>query len=363
MNQNDFTNQLGYFKTNLIALYKQKSKLIAQREALRFQYLTSMKAQFGSVLAAMMQQVYVDQSAGGLKLVGAVMGFIQNRIPMTNMQGQSLQGWEMNPASPGGPHGAGFLSPIEDIISNPFDASQSPKPAYQIYTVAYWEKVGSGSQPVVDFFFIRWDDFYSNSGSVYRSQSWFNGVQDINGDMSNVGKVVTFSLPPSRAWYNAFLATQNIYTTDKNLMLNSSDYASQVLTANYPAGNLVDVLSMMRQAFSDIVNKTIAVIQLQITIDNAQTELGSFVTQYQEFAGTVDMSSLFLDLQTEADKADVPPPPPPVPEPQVLPVNVILVDNSAQEPVLEPVVAQKSSINPWLIGAAVVGTILMARKK
>lgn len=329
MTLDEFNQQLTLMENNLMAMYKQKSLLVAARETLRFQYATSLKSQWNAILSNMIQQSFSQNNAHGMDLVNAITGTIQQNIPMTDLLGNNIIGWGGNPmnvGSGGGVPSAGFLSPLDNLLSKPFNSPTNPdqSPAYKLY----------GFSP----------------------QGWGKNADDILNQYflaplnMNYGGTATFSLPPTIDWIKQRFSSEVFgpYIDE------AFPYALSVLSGTYPSGTLQGVINDLKATLRQIIIATQNAIQLQVLIDAAATDLSTFVAAFSQFGATLDVSQILLGLQNAAELAAFPPPPPPPIPPEVLavvPVSII------------PLAPVSTSKLPWIFGAAVLGLLAMAGKK
>lgn len=357
MDSSTFNQQINYLKDSLLGLFKQKTQIIAQRESSRFQYLSSMKLAWSSLLSAIMTQMSIANNPQASNAINFILSYIQQRIPMTTIGGANIQGWATNPNSPGSSpsvNGAGFLSPTENLIITPFDPV-SGKPAYQIYSSSYW--TNNSPQQVVASTFI-------STGA--NALTFVSGIPSSTSDRTDVGQYFYMGWPPSLSWLRAISGVTNASIVEANY-----DFLINILMAQYNGNDINTQLGLMRALYSDIITKTQSLLQLQVQIDLQVSGLNAFVSQYQAYAGGVDVNSIITDLQNQADNANVTPPPPaPDTSGVVVAAVPVSVDNSGAAPVTAVDLAQ-NSVQPtasssgglWLAAAAVVGTILLKVSK
>ncbi len=333
MTLDQFNQQLSDMENTLLGYYKQKTLLVAAREGLRFQYITVNRAAWSKLLGLMFQQGFQQNDSGGVDLLGSIVQFIQSNIPMTDVNGNPSTDWlGINPGSPGGGGGsgvssAGFLSPIENILSKPFFDATNPNqnPAYIVYGPDYW------SNPT---------DWILNPSRV--------DVLDRQGIAG--GGNLPFTIPPTAEWL------ANFYIGNPNHLayVTSYPYMASVISANYTGvGTIQNVIQGFRDSLSQIISKTQSLIQLQTKIDSAVSDLTNFVSSYAAFGSSIDVAQVLLDLQNAASNASAPVPPPAPAQPEVL----------SQDP--QPITAPPapSSKIPLIIGGILIAALTMGNKK
>ncbi len=313
----EFNSQLDTMEKGLMNLYRNKIKLVSIRESLRFQYVSAMRAKWDAVLGAMYSAGYMEGNSFGVQLLTAILPYITIGIPMVDMNGNPSSGWGTNPNNPGtggNVSGAGFLSPIQNIISKPFyslENSTDQRTALKIYGIGYW------NEPV------------ENILGVYFFGARFTTLQDI---------------PPSADWVQNALVNNQALTRFET----SYPFIVDVMTKDFPQGSFKGVIAEMRDLLSQIIAKTQYILTVQEQIDAAEKSLSDFVGDYQAIGGAVDVAALLLQLQAEAERADVPPPVEQA-QAEVLPIAI------PQE--------EKSMKLPWILGALVAGVWIMGKKK
>lgn len=331
--------QLAVYKDILIGLYRTKTKAIAERESLRFQYLTGMKSKLSGVISAIYARVFSDQNTDGEELVRAVIALIQQNIPMVSMNGGQLPEWAQNPHQSGGRLQPGYLSPITHLISEPYNEPSNPEqsPFYKIYGPSYLVNDAMTST-VIDYYFLP---------AHYMS---------IQGMDNNEGQVLNFSIPPSLAWAESYAKARMSHTYFP--VEAAHQYLVNVLSTNYPAGNLSDLIEQARLLLSDIVEKTKNIIQLQFDIDQAENDLGILVSEYKDYLGSETFESILEQIRREAEMSEMLPRPEAVMEYSVTTTNIpVLEADITPIPVLE---AQAKSKLP-LIAAAVAALLLLKK--
>lgn len=350
MTTQDFQTQLNYYKANLLGLYKQKVKLISDRENLRFQYLTAMKSQFGNIVGQILTQISADKNAAAYNLFMAVLAFLQSKIPMTDLSGVRSDGWAFDPGSPGGNGDHGIMAPTENLITNNFDTTPTyNKPAYQLYTPSYWD-----TAPLDDLVAKWFVDINQVARTPYSQVSTeVNGAVDpLTGDTSMLNSTYFFSVPMSLGWLLSVAVRNTAYAASAAANL---DYINQLMQKKWSGGSFVDIIQSMRSVFKQIVSDTISLLHLQVTIDAATADLNAFVNTYSVYAGGIDVNQVIQDLQTQADQADVPPPAP-VQDPTPVIATTVPVDNSTPAPAV-------SSVSPTMIVLAALGGFLLLKGK
>lgn len=334
-----FENQLNSFKENLVSLYRRKTKLVAEREALRFQYATGVKAEILGVISAIYNQIFADRNPEGELLTRHVIEFIQSHIPMLTINGAELQGWAGNPYNMGGRFNVGYLSPTAHLISEPFGdpSGEDQSPFYKLYAENAY--------------------LYPTVGLDWVLENYF-----LFGNQSNMSNPVTgepehFEIPPSLGWVEAF-ATWHIHDASFNL-LEGYEYMVSVLTRNYPAGNLADVIDKARTVLSRIIESTKNVLRIQLDIDQIENDLAIFVTEYKDYVGGTTIDEILTELMLESQKSESIPLPEATMEHSVITTNVAVPSVEAQPvAVIQNVPSSKL---PWVAAAAAAFFLLKGK--
>lgn len=318
-----FDEQLSYFKNDLLSLYRQKAKLIAARESLRFQYLTQGKAKFNSIISAIYNQAYADKNDQAVELLEIIIGTLRTGIPMVLMDGASVSGWGANVYIFGGRHQVGFLSPISHYLTEPFGYEQDPdqRPAYQLYGEAMVSM--TPERIITDFFLPYFVQVYDQQTGVYYPFAGF---------------------PPDENYVKLFLEQR--YPQNAGL-ISQYPYVKSLLETSYPqaGGSLADLVSWIMTSLKDIVRQTQQIIKLQFTIDGAENALINFVNEYAAQTGAaLNASDVLKDLFEESQKAEE------IPE-----AIEQMVEETGAPPIEEP----KSKL-PWIAAAA--GLFMLLRK-
>lgn len=322
-----FDFQLNIFKNDLIKLYKKKAAVVALREALRFKYLAGFKTKLGTLHGEMLESTYTDRNAEGEKAISAIISFIKERIPMTAVNGgPKLGGWGEPGYSFARRNYISFLSPTNHLLSDSLypAGSDDQRPLYKIYPDMFAATSGyMDIDWILDNYFV-----YGKNSKLSASYIKEDGM-------------FSFDIPPSLSWFKAANVAFGIGNESQY------EYVANKLSKNYPSGNLKAIVNEMQNLLVDIINQTGLVISIQKTIDKLEFELAEFVETYKSYFGaSFSLSEFLLELQNQADKADVVPTTVQVP--------------SAEPFVQLPAPAKQGSKWPW--AAAAVGIYLTLRK-
>ncbi len=334
-----FNEQIVQYKQILISLYKQKTRLSAEREALRFQYLSGFKSKVSASMGRINSAMYGDSNTQGEEATRIMMGFMMTNIPMVLLNGANAPGWGANPFMVGGRLSVGLLSPLSHIFVEPFNAVGAPdqRPAYQIYAQS-WLNDSQGVNWVVSYYYLP---------------DWQRAT-DANGVMQ------TLSNPPTAEFIQAWLKSRG-----KNDLLFSIPYVLQMLTTDFGGGSFTQILSDGKLMFRKIVEQTIMLLRIQLQLDVAEAELRNFVDEFVAFSGQpIVLTELLASIKAEADAPEVVvnevPVGATVVEDVVIP-NIPVSEDIAEVPAAV-VVEQKSSLKiPMMIAAA--GAIFLATRK
>lgn len=273
-----FEAQIAAFKSELITLYKRKTKTLSDRETLRFQYLTQGKAKFNSIVSAIYSKLYLDKNADAQQLVDILIQNLKIGIPMTTLDGVTVYGW-LPTVVLGGRFELGILSPSDQILSKPFNAESDPdqRPAYKIFS---------------DFFLNQFDtDLMLGNSFLPRNQIYDPEVQHYLG----------FPIPLTRRYVELILRNPD------SPLLSQYDYVSSLFSESYPqaGGSLYDLVEWMRKAFSDIAHQTVALVQIQLKIDELETALTDYVNEYSKYSGlSLNASDILRGFQDDSAKSE-----------------------------------------------------------
>jgi hypothetical protein len=277
----EFDSQLSFYKTTLLNLYKQKTKTIAEREGLRFQYLTSMKAKLSNIQGAIVAQAYADKNYDGTMLTIYVTTFILSHIPVVTLNVGPTTSYGPNIYGLGGRLQLGMLSPITHWLSEPFSDPSNPDqaPAYKMYGQA----------------------MINNKTSDLMRDNFIDGVSVHALDENNNDQLYSFSIPPSLGWVVGMITK---FRASNGLELISSyPYMADLVSRTYPAGNLREAVEQAGDMLETLLEKTKTVLKIQLDIDQTETELLQFVDQYKEYASKPSVEILH-EIQFEAEKSE-----------------------------------------------------------
>ena len=309
-----FDQELTSFKNSLVSLYRQKAKLVAEREALRFQYMTGVKARLQAYRTAIYNKIFSDKDVLSEELLQKVLGKIFLSIPMTNLQGVFEQGFSIPPLYAGGRLLFSAFSPTNHILSESFYDEGSPK----------------------TYLAFRDAGFLSDG---YEPSMFYKAARVQAPD----GYLVDLSFPLSEAWINA-LTQASGETYPPGLVQNVISLIAQPFS-----GSTLQSIYEQAQAMSErIVDVTIKLIKVQLEIDHAENDLAVFVNSYQGNLAnprTVDEILREIMAMSEASEAQV----------QSLPKETV---DAPVPPIETP--APKS--NALLYGLAAIGIFFATRK-
>lgn len=332
---NTFTEQLGSFKASLSSLYKQKVKIVAEREAARFQYLTGTKAQLQNILQAIYTQIFLNKNPEGDELARLVLSFVQRGLPMVSLSGGPIEGWANNIGSVGGRLGVGLLSPSDHYLKLPFNESndEDQRPAYKIYG-------GAGGA----LFPTR--ELLSTS---------FLGYDVIPVTKVETGEKLALTIPISQEWVDNFLSGWH----HENINLaGQTNYVNQLLTADYSAGNLVEAINSARAMIEKIIDLTQDMLRTQTQIDGVEQSLASFIKDFKQYLNDPNVKATLAELCAEAAKSgsDL------IPATDICTVNLA---TSIEESIAKtaPVAPSTKKINWMLIAAAIAGVMMLKKGK
>lgn len=318
-----FESNLKHYRDTLIGFYRSKAKLTAEREAVRFQYLTTVKNQLVDIASQIANKAYEDKNDVGLKLWTYLIGAAKTAIPVVSLDGSRITGWKANAGVLGGRLGLGILSPINQFLVEPFNDPSNPdqRPAYLVYkglfTSATWEP------------------------SVFVTREFF-GSLTLWGVDENSSQQYIFSVPPRIEWVKAYL--RKFYSSDSSA-ISAYQYVMDLISANWPAGNLIETIDKARGLFKEIVEKTVKIITTQYDIDALEAEFVKFVEDFRAQYGVsaVSASDILRELQELALQPDA------QPEAIMAPTETI-------------VEAPKKSVLPW-VAAGIAALFVISRPK
>lgn len=268
-----FDQQLSQFKMTLLDLYKKKAKLVAERESLRFQYLTGFKAQLQALFAAMYNQVFADKNGEGQVLVQSALGAIQHGFPMVTMIGGSLDQWGQPVYNFGGTYNVSFLSPPEHLLALPFNAPDMTDSAYKIYR-----------------------DTLTTSDTENLLQQYYMG--DYVTHVQLPDGQVSFSLPVNTDWLGAWAQTHGADP-------GQSAYAAGIINGTYNGQNLKALFDQGRTLLGSLIDKTKLLVGIQLQIDDEAAQLADFAAAYRDsYSKSLVISDVLDCLQKAAASGD-----------------------------------------------------------
>lgn len=317
--QNYYFQELNIFKKNLLNLYQRRVKLTAERETLRWKYVTQLRAEWNNLASQIYDQAF-KKSPEVVELCRNMIGMIQGFIPMVKVDGAHEMGWGTLPNF-GGPLNISFLSPTAHLIIDPFWKNSpeqiqiDPRPFYQMY-------------PGLD------------SRTLNLLETWFLGDNSARY-ISERGGNVKISIPLEYDWMN----DTNGFGENKRLS-GYFDEASAIVFAEYNGRSIAGLVATMRDTLAKIFDLGDIAISVQIEIDTVEKNLKEYVSEYAaQFGDALNASDILRDLQAAAEgdieaikrlglyEAPV--------ESTVLP-----------EALPEPVIVQPKSKLPWILAGA-----------
>lgn len=256
--QSLYYSQLLSFKKRLLELYTKRSKLTAERESLRFKYISEMKAKLANVSGAVIEKTLSSNDPDNIALVNDILKYIRLSIPMANAQG-ALSG-EFAPyilfssVFGAGDYGVNYLSPIADFLV------KSRNPNEDIFYKAL--------DKALNFAYL------SSGEKVVQEQRLFN----VNPTVSEVAQLK--------------------YKDESDpLYIKFNPALRLILESDIPI-----VVQTMEQMFVSLVNLTQKIVLIQLEIDKAENELQTFVAENAAyFGGAINASDLIRDLKLSAE--------------------------------------------------------------
>lgn len=273
-----FEAQIASFKSELITLYKRKTKTLSDRETLRFQYLTQGKAKFNSIVSAIYSKLYLDKNVDAQQLVDILIQNLKISIPMTTLDGATIYGW-LPTGVLGGRFEIGFFSTPSQLLSDPFNGPSDPdqRPAYKMYS---------------DYFLNQFDTDLMLGNYFLPANQVYDG---------NAQKSLSFPIPLTLRYVELLLRNSD------SPLLRQFDYVSSLFSESYPqaGGSLYDLVEWMRKAFSDIAHQTVTLVQIQLKIDELEMALTDYVNDYSKYSGlSLNASDILRGFQDDSAKSE-----------------------------------------------------------
>ena len=304
-----FEERLSEFKTLLLKLYRQKTKMIAEREAWRFKYISGLKTKLNNIIAAMLAQSYTDEKFTIHGIIENFTNQLRREIPMASVSGGPVKDYGRNPPLHSNNNEVGFLSPMADLITKPaYPESYSTYDRRLMYVVFLEQYAKS----------MTVDDVLEREFFYYMNR------------VSNQQEMIPFDIPPSKVWFNTVFGSQSGGIDDNNF-----GYITSLMTKNFPeyGGSLKSTVDEMYSLLKDIVKRTFEIMNLQSEIDEVEADLSFMVSEFSDYAKSIglNVSDLLRDLKLAAEESDQ----------QPIPIEAISE------------IAPKKSNWPWLVAAAV----------
>ena len=353
--RSEYFSMLGTFKNTLFNLYVKKPKLIAERETLRYKYISQDKATYTNIRAAMYDDVMSRNDSDLTLLFNFTIRLITENIPMYTLGGASIDGW-------GRFAGAAGINPYLVEKQNHGEFFRGYKPGSSVAGfLSYLSPIGHF---ITESFLIDRDS--SQSEPWYKSEFSLIGLYGSAEGViagSFLGKKSqsrltgdTISFPPSISYVRALAEEEG-----RSFNFDKYPLVEEILTKTYPAGNMMTLITSMMESLRRIVDLTIKIIKVQTEIESTEAQLGQYVSEYSaQFESAIHASDILQDLELAA-KGDA----------QAIrrlgifeeksesePLSEVPVDILTQE-VVEPVPQVEKKSNLPLLVAAGVGIFLL----
>jgi len=284
-------------------MYRQKTKLSAERETLRYKYVSTIRNLIDNLGSALLSQTISDGHEELHAFIAQFVAIVKQHLSMADLTGKDVSGYASN-FSPGG--FVGFLSPLEKF--------------FQIYLPGTDERK---LYQILNYMGYLSPETVTNLDSHF-DIAWTGTIPDASGSYPTIH----FSMPPSQDWWEGLA-----HFYGETIPNNDFGYLNSAVTKTFPqyGSSFSDAVNLAKTTLSQIVDKTISLFTLQIDIDKAETDLATFITDNSDFAKTegINLSDLLKDLEAESEQPDA-------------------VATPAQ--VMAP--AAPKSKTPWLIAAA-----------
>lgn len=264
---NLFEQGLSSYKKSLIDLYRKKTLLISQRETFRFQYLAAYKAKLEAVRGDIYSRLHQLDDPDLTSATSTIMGGVKKSIPMATLAGVRVDGYGALPFSIGGRFQLSMLAPIDQIISLAFHTADNPdqRPAYKLY----------------------------------------NFDIDVERDFTGYWLIWPHQMkqfPPTQEWFDALI---DQYSQGNPSIKAKFPQAVQLLSADWPSGNMVSILNEMKSTLDKIISKTKEIIRVQQQIDTIESDLAQFILEYQDYAGSSsNISDVLMQIKAASEQAD-----------------------------------------------------------
>lgn len=329
-----FSAQVNEFKNLLIRLYQTRTKFIAERESLRFRYISEMKARMNAAISSGYEKIFRDKNADAEILYRALVATISRALPMTTLNGQYLEGYNCIYCI-GGRNNMNYLSPMSYFLQEPYDAN-SEEPIYRDFP--FYVHMGQN--------FLTWPATQIMNDYVFAR---------MQKNDYETGNTVSFSFPITEAWAKATLPQQSYH------VISQFNYVMGVMESS----GLLSIFEQMFEMLHSIIHLTGEVLKVQIEIDQVEDNLKLFIDELAQYGEILNKEELLQQIR-DMSEGKIPVDQPPTgtivattgPAP-VVEENSLVVD---QQDLTVPVISseQQKSLMPWVAAAA--GLLLLARK-
>lgn len=275
-----FNNQLAVYRDQLIPLYREKSRLTAERESLRFMYLTGIKSKFQSIVSSINGDIFLLNNPDLQEMFNFLVGLYQKSIPMASMNGASVTGWGNPTVMTDTIALTSFIGPTYKWFEPVSESYGYDKPTtyFQAYGSAYLSY--NTDHWVNQYFFPPWQR-----------------IQDY--DLAQEFKLTS---PPSKG----YLMAQEKYGKVHNVNANY-DKLIELMNKQYGAQSLVSVIADAKDLHYRIVDILLRLFQIQGQIESAEADLVTFINEYSSYSGNpVEAQQILLDIRAAAEAADEP---------------------------------------------------------
>lgn len=294
--RSEYFQMLNSFKYTLLNLYTNKTKFIAERETLRFKYMTQDKAKLLNIKQAMYDELIANNESNAIVVFNFVMSLILQNIPMYQMTGAMINGWGRFAGSASEGVGKVSLNDMGEFWRGYSVGSSEGSVLSYLSPIAHFfqpllvDRGPDGNEPFYKYDYLT---FVKNKTSPDRVLAGsFLGQKSFDPASS-----LAIEFPPRYEYVQSIAASQNRHINQYDYML-----VQEILKMTYPVGNMKDVLVNMMDELRRIVELTFIILDVQIEIDAVESELANYVSQYAGQVGeSLAASDLMKDIQLAAD--------------------------------------------------------------
>lgn len=263
-NQSDsFSAQINDFKNVLIKLYQTRTKLIAEREAKRYRYVSELKAKLNSATSGIYERLFREKNYAAQNLFQHIVNMFAYALPDVSLSGQ-YRDQSACLYCTGGANGLSYLSPINHFLQSPYDTSTT-EPAYKVYGE----------------FYLTWPT--EEILNVYLFSRLRQPLQD--------GTFLELSVPMTREYAEALL------TDERKSDIEQFDYVSALM---HEFGTL-EFFKEMFALVKDIVQLTQDVLRVQFEIDSVEKDLLAFISEREEYTGVINANGILQEIRDMAE--------------------------------------------------------------